>query len=415
MAKVTLDLNQFKASGVYTIEFDASERVIVTTQTIRLVVGFSRIGPFNAPVFLRDVATARRVFGSVDKYLEKRGSFFHRAIETCLQTAPIFALNLLPLNNVPANEGGDAVEYRSFSLEAAGENGEVMNALLASFYNKERFWFADTDYLQATVDSKPANAGRLFNVVNLSQQETSVIIRKSVNATQYNVTAQDYFGTNDVPAYVRPTDFVSDYFVDIFVVRGDWTDLPMLSRDPLWSKYFDIRSLRTAQLENFLSLDEVTLLGSFTGCVIPDFMDGNGVNQSIDVIVNNATALTGLFINVNAKELDDYANSTYKVDMVGHSLIDSTDEVLDFLSYNTPLKNILSYSGEDQIIDEDTAQEFNPNSGSVAPYLSSYPYGGNGGKFLNQVVISKPVPTDTTFTVSMYDALLRGLNTNSVS
>ena len=50
--------------------------------------------------------------------------FAARSLEkTCLQTAPIFALNLLPLNNVPANEGGDAVQYRSFSLEAAGENG----------------------------------------------------------------------------------------------------------------------------------------------------------------------------------------------------------------------------------------------------------------------------------------------------
>ena len=136
MAKITLDLNQFKASGVYTVEFDASERIVVTTQTIRLVVGFSRIGPFNAPVFLRDVATARKVFGPIDAYLEKRGSFFHRAVETCLQTAPIFALNLLPLNNVPVNEGGDAVQYRSFSLEAAGENGLVTSALLSSFYNK---------------------------------------------------------------------------------------------------------------------------------------------------------------------------------------------------------------------------------------------------------------------------------------
>jgi hypothetical protein len=114
MAKITLDLNRFKASGVYTIEFDASERIVVSTQTIRLVVGFSRKGPFNAPVFLRDVATSRKVFGAVDSFLEKRGSFFHRALETCLQTAPVFGLNLLPLNNAPVNEGGDAVEYRSF-------------------------------------------------------------------------------------------------------------------------------------------------------------------------------------------------------------------------------------------------------------------------------------------------------------
>jgi len=30
MAKITLDLNRFKASGVYTIEFDASERIVVS-------------------------------------------------------------------------------------------------------------------------------------------------------------------------------------------------------------------------------------------------------------------------------------------------------------------------------------------------------------------------------------------------
>jgi hypothetical protein len=414
MAKITLDLNQFKASGVYTVEFDASERIVVTSQTVRLVVGFSRIGPFNAPVFLRDVATARRVFGPIDAYLEKRGSFFHRAIETCLQSAPIFALNLLPLNNIPANEGGDAVQYRSFSLEAAGENGTVTEALLSSFYNKERFWFADTNYLQATVDSKPANRGRLFNLVNLSQQETSIIIRKSVNASLYNITAQDYFGTDDVPEYVNPTDYVSDYFVDVFVVKGNWSDLPSLSKDPVWSKYFDARGIKSNQLENFLSLDGVTLLGTFTGCVIPNFIDNNGVNQSIDVIVNQATALTGLFLNINEKALDDYANSTYKVDMVGHSLINSTDEVLDFLSYNTPLKNILSYNGQDSLAGDELAQPFDTAGDSVEPYVTSYPYGGNNGKFLNQLVVYKPVPTDTVFTPSMYDALLRGLNTNSL-
>ena len=414
MAKITLDLNQFKASGVYTVEFDASERIVVSTQTVRLVVGFSRIGVFNAPVFLRDVATARKVFGPIDAYLEKRGSFFHRAIETCLQTAPIFALNLLPLKNTPSNEGGDAVQYRSFSLEAAGENGLVTSALLSSFYNKERFWFADTNYLQATVDSKPSNRGRLFNIVNLSQQATSTIVRKSVNATQYNVTAQDYFGSDEVPEYVYPSDYVSDYFVDIFVVKGDWTNLPVLSKDPVWSKYFDARGLISSQLESFLSLDDVTLLGSFTGCIIPNFIDNNGVNQSIDVIVNQATALTGLFLNVNEKELDDYANSVYKVDMVGHSLVDSTDEVLDFLSYNTPLKDILSYSGENALANDEGTQPFNTGGDSTAPYVSSYPYGGNGGKFLNQLVVYKPVPTDTTFTPSQYDALLRGLTTNSL-
>jgi hypothetical protein len=37
--KVKIDYSQFRASGVYTLEFDASQNVILTSQTIRLVVG----------------------------------------------------------------------------------------------------------------------------------------------------------------------------------------------------------------------------------------------------------------------------------------------------------------------------------------------------------------------------------------
>ena len=96
MAKIKLDLTQFKASGVYTLEFDASESIILNTQTIRLVIGFSRKGPFNSPVYLPDTKTARRIFGEIDPFLESRGSFFHRSLFTCLEIGPIFGLNLLP-------------------------------------------------------------------------------------------------------------------------------------------------------------------------------------------------------------------------------------------------------------------------------------------------------------------------------
>ena len=37
--KLTLDLSVFKSSGVYTLEFDASENIVVNPQTVRLVVG----------------------------------------------------------------------------------------------------------------------------------------------------------------------------------------------------------------------------------------------------------------------------------------------------------------------------------------------------------------------------------------
>jgi hypothetical protein len=415
MAKITLDLNRFKASGIYTIEFDASEFIVVSTQTIRLIVGFSRIGPFNSPVFLQDIRTARRVFGTIDTTLEARGSFFHRAIETAVGTGPIFALNLLPLNNVPVNEGGDAVDYRSFALAANEMNGEITRALYASFYNKERFWFPDVDYLQATVDSKPVNRGRLFNVVNLGQTVQSVIIKKSTNAPQYNITAEDYYGADEIPSYVYKSDYMSDYFVDVYVVRGDWTNLTLLAKDPVYSKYFDLRGLRADRLEAFLSLDGITLTASFTGCIIPNFLDNNGSNQSIDVIVNQQVATTGLFLNLNEDALDDYANSLYKVDMIGNTLINTTDDILDFLSYNTPIKSVLSYTGKDDVLlSQTTIQPFNALSGSVEPYIRSIATGGKAGKFGNVLVLPRPIPSDITFTPSQWEAISAALNTRSL-
>jgi len=414
MAKITLDLNRFKASGIYTIEFDASERVVVSTQTVRLVVGFSRIGPFNAPVFLRDIRTARRIFGTIDSKLEARGSFFHRALETCLSVAPVFALNLLPLNNAPITEGGDAVTYRSFALAADEENGNITSALYASFYNKERFWFPDTEYLQATVDIKAANRGRLFNVVNLGQQAVSIIIKKSVNATQYNLPADEYYDADEIPPYVYAKDYMSDYFVDLYVVKGDWTNHSLLAKDPLYSKYFDLRGLIADKMDLFLSLDGITVLGSFTGCIIPNFLDNNGSNQSIDVIVNANYATTGIFLNINENELSDYENSTYKVDMIGNTLIDTTDDTIDFLSYNTPIKNILKYTSNNSLADNLATQLTSTASSSVLPYVKSYPYGGVNGKFGNVFAIPKPAPGNTDFTVAQWEALADNLNVNSL-
>jgi hypothetical protein len=415
MAQITLDLNRFKASGVYTIEIDASESLVISTQTIRLVVGFSRVGPFNAPVFLRDIKTARRIFGSIDTILESKGSFFHRALETCLSVGPIYALNLLPLNNAPANEGGDAVDFKCFALAANEQNGNNTRALYSSFYNKERFWFPDTSYLQATVDIKPTNRGRLFNVVSLGQQVVSFLVKKSNNVTQYSVTAKEYYGPDEIPAYIKPSDFLSDYFVDIYVIKGDWTNLQLLSQDPTYSKYFDRRGVMANRLEQFVSLDEITLIGSFTGCIIPDFLDNNGVNQSIDTIVNSSIALTGMFMTINEAELSDYANSTYKVDMVGHSLINTTDDTIDFLSYNTPIKSVLGFTGGDaNLSGESVIQAFDATSGSVPPYVRSFPYGKASGNFANILALPKPLPSDTTFTVAQWEYLADNLNSTSL-
>jgi len=215
---------------------------------------------------------------------------------------------------------------------------------------------------------------------------------------------------------MHDTGFLSDYFLDLIIVEGDWTNLNILSQDPNYSKYFDSRGLRVDRVDAFLSLDEITLVGAFTGTIIPDFIDNNGANQNLETIVNAAVGLTGTFIAINNAKIEDYANSIRKIDTIGNNLINTTDDTIDFLSYNTPIKNILEYSGETDLNTGSTdLTTYTGLAGSTSNiYIKSYPFGGRSGKFNNVLVIPKPQPGDTIFLPSQYQFILDSLTPNSI-
>lgn len=368
MAKqVKLDLSVFKASGVYTLEFDASENIIINPQTIRLVVGYSNIGPFNTPVFCPDIATFQAVFGGIDRSLEKRGSFFHRSSLTCLQSGPIFAISLRLLNNTvdlvsgdpDYAAGADVARYVAFSVDTEEQNGTNatggysdpltnQDKLLSSYYNKEKFWFPDTDYLIATQDkvgSQPDNH-KLFSIVNLGQNPVSIIVRKSLDSRSpikgFDVTATEYFGADNTPHYVNPYDYVSDWFIDVIAINGNWTDYQALSTDPIYSTYFTTKGFIKSKIDDFLALNTVSIALTATGTIIPNFLDKNGTLRYIQTLINNSTAQTGLFCAVNEEALDNIDVNTSIIDLVGHHLIDEIGSDSDIIAPQT--LNFLSYS-----------------------------------------------------------------------
>ena len=87
-------LLQFKSSGVYRLEFDKSQTSNIPAETIRLIVGHSKKGPYNSPVLISTTEQFIQVFGSIDKNLENKGMFFHRSALAALTRGPILALNL---------------------------------------------------------------------------------------------------------------------------------------------------------------------------------------------------------------------------------------------------------------------------------------------------------------------------------
>ncbi len=344
--KVKIDYSQFRASGVYTLEFDASQNVILTSQTIRLVVGFSNKGPFNTPVYIPDVTTLISIFGDIDRSLENKGSFFQRSILTCLNAGPVFALNLLRLNDDTDSANPDEVDYQSYSLDTEEYNGVVTSRLYSSYYNKERFWFADPNYFLATLSV--ADQGKLFSLVNLGKSPMSIIVRKSTDSSKplkgYDIFAIDWYGANNVPTFMHPFDYMSDYFIDVIAVYGDWTNYQALSIDPQWSTYFTENGFIKSRIDDFLSNPDVSIVTSVTGCIIPDFVDLNGVNQYVQTLINNSTPSTGLFCAIDEQAFDDICANGSKIDLVGNHLIDELTGDSDLAS---PRINFLSY---DQVL-----------------------------------------------------------------
>ncbi len=426
MSKIRLDLNQFQASGIYSLEVDASQSIVLNTQTTRLVVGFSKKGPINAPVYCPDVKTARRIFGDIDKDLERKGSFFHRSLFTCLETGPCFALLLMPLNDDTSTSNPDYDIYKSFSLSTTEANGSTASALYSSYYNKERFYFPDSTYFQATVDANATNTGKLLSFTNLGQTPFSIIVRKTGDLKGFTLTARDWFGAGNVPAFVREFDYVSEYFINIDIIEGDWTNYSQLAIDPIYSTYFTSSGLLTGKLASFLAANGITRLGSFQGSLIPDFIDGNGVNYSIDTIVNAAIATTGLFVTLNRDALADYVMgmtaSTGVVDLVGHSLIQNSVSTVDMLSYNFAAQEYFDYTNTASFTLSDqvnfgtgatsslpggtgstgaayaaSANGYSQNDPAKAAYLTSFYGSGNEGRFNNKLNIRKEALSATQY------------------
>lgn len=366
MAKLALDLSQFKSAGVYTIEIDQSERIVVTTQSLRLVVGFSKIGPFNTPVFIRSTRDRQKYFGEIDLKLERKGSFFQRSIDTCLLQAPVFALNLLRANQNPdTSTNMDQVALIALSVDSNTSVQEddlenIQMDLYINFFNRERFWKSDPDYLQGIVQNKygaaNAESAPLLQLANVGTRDLSFIVRKAVGLQGYSVYAKEWYGadTNIPFEWIRPYDLMKDFFIQIFAVEGDWTKYNKLSTDPIFSQYFNANGLIPSKLTDFINLPQVNLVGSWTGTIIPEFRDQTGANQFIEDIVNASTPLTGVLLNVNNQALDQliwdendqqweigdgaaFDPAQYVVDLVGHNLIDYAGCVCpvqkNFLSY----------------------------------------------------------------------------------
>jgi hypothetical protein len=395
MAERVLNLNNFKSSGVYTIEIDQSENLILPLTSGRLVIGSSRQGPFNTIVLIRDVRTLRAVYGEKDPKLEKNGSFFHRSIEVALREGPVFAMNILPVDTEQeVNDNLDNVYFTTFNSETASNNEDSSpyKYPLVEFFNRRRLWFADDEQLNKTKNialgddyitnpsgfgSSSVAANKILSLVNTGKRNLTIWVKKA-NVSGFDLTAKEWYSTigEDVefPNFIHQDDFISDYFVEAIIVEGDWTNNIRLSKDPVYQQFFNEEGLIDSKLNDFSALREVNIISRVTGCLIPDFKDQTGTIAAIDTLINRLFPVTGVLAALDADKLElvdlendtfnDVEVETHRVDIVGHGYdeLNSGDVyVIDDGGFEsdlttpadpTPLIDVLSYSkpGDDSLV-----------------------------------------------------------------
>ena len=178
-----------------------------------------------------------KLYGPIDRSLEKRGSFFHRSALVALSAGPILCLNLLNLD-----PDIDQVPQKSFSVNTKYFNKPLITLPLISIYDTDKFWFAsEQSYLDSIdkylnknsaqellIDNNDRYNGdytnNILHFVNVGKKPVSILVKKasSYATTGYECTLNDWYGKESVPEYLNGTSFVSDYMVEVYVISGDF-------------------------------------------------------------------------------------------------------------------------------------------------------------------------------------------------
>lgn len=379
---MSINTSDYNRAGIFIEERNLStvSKPAAQEAIVNFVPGFSRKGTvFNRPVLIKNTTDRNTVFGDIDRFLEKKGSYFHRTIDVALQTAPIWAMNLLKTNSL------DTLNYASISLSAQYDNNDIAERQYDDFFNKSGFWQKDTESFLNFAQ----NSERMLHLTNINDKKITVFMFKSTQPG-FDITAEVWYGGKDkVPTWMNSNDLISDYMVRVVVVSGEWSNYIALAADTTWSKYFTSSGLRKNKISDFIKDKSVSTLGDYTGSLIPYFRDKNNKNIFIETLINLDTDRTGLFAAFDIDNVEtDFPNGN--IDIIGQTLVDSYKSKINFMSYQDTIEEIDTY-------DAKSLDELNNVAGIGS--ISTRTSANTNGKLANLVttVISNP----TTATPSM--------------
>ena len=364
---IPVHLQQFKAAGVYRVVFDKSTMLNDEPETLRLVVGYSEVGPFNCPVYVKDSQEFVQYFGNISKKLEKRGIYFHRLCLQMLAVSPIICLNLKKFSGETV---GASTINTGFNVNYDPIDDVKIN--VEDIFDKTRFWEISAEQLN---DLNSVDGITLNNYINLSVTDTynssvSYFIRKPSGSkvSEFNVTVSDWYSDKyeEMPEYLHGLEhrLISDFFAEIYVFKGRFKASQVLASDTL-KKYFvttdqidpdDLNQrnyklkLRTDLHNSYGELIDTldalyadptsNAIGHWIGCLVPYFKDKRGNYRALDILFNSDNSEHKMMMSFNTDLLDEDGGSI--IDLSGKGVIPESESLSDDTLMNGVNSNVFN-------------------------------------------------------------------------
>lgn len=272
----------------------------------------------------------------------------------------------------------------------------------ANFFDTDKFMIPSDEKVLQTLGQ---DSNQVLNFVNIKQTAITVFTRKAQNTDGFDVTAREWYGEGNVPAYLNDKDLMSDYMIDVFVFKGKF-DAAAMDTDPVYGYYFDDKGLRKELIEQFANLRQVEMIGSYTGSMLPGFKDLEGRNVYIETMINAEARRTGLFCAIAEDLVTDESGDT-PIDLVGHTFDEAAqDQVV--LSYDIANRTIL-FPGSDLTYSADGTNAIFTYTGALSTFTPEVKKGnyirtGERLALVEQVSVSKNESGQIVWTIKLSEA-----------
>ena len=347
-------LAKIKSSGMYRFTFDKSQVPGVSAETMRLVVGYSEVGPFNIPTYITSVSDFKAIYGDISKKLEKRGVYFHRLAMQALGSGPILALNLKKFD-------GETLFGSTINtgFNPTFEPIDTVELRVEDIYDTTRFWEISAEKLNNLRGVNGEVMDQYINICTTNTAKTSAtyFIRKASGnkLNGYNISVSDWYSDRyeEMPEYLEKykNSLISDFFAEIYVFKGKFSASQVLASSTL-KKYFE--TIRNS--DNEIVLDEYgeiklklkdhlvnpfgdyvdTLdalyndetsgaLGHYVGSLIPYFKNKQGAYVALDILFNGDQSIHNMMMSFNVELLEESGSA--QIDLSGRLSI-PTDSYL---------------------------------------------------------------------------------------